>query len=143
MLNYAYNKINLINNIIEYKIELQREKGGKQMNKLFEIGDLSFYKEDFLDNIDEFNDIIDIIKELSNELSYEEIEVVGNNECCEKTNKNYIVEIQGFIDEEDSFITKKEAEELSKNGELGLLDLFVIRIYMCLECRKWIIDILE
>lgn len=143
MLNYAYNKINLINNIIEYKIELQSEKGGKQMNKLFEIGDLSFYKEDFLDNIDEFSDIIDIIKELSNELSYEEIEVVGNNECCEKTNKNYIVEIQGFIDEEDSFITKKEAEELSKNGELGLLDLFVIRIYMCLECKKWIIDILE
>ncbi|MBS5949933.1 MAG: hypothetical protein KIC47_06380 [Clostridium sp.] len=113
------------------------------MNKLFEIGDLSFYKEDFLDNIDEFSDIIDIIKELSNELSYEEIEVVGNNECCEKTNKNYIVEIQGFIDEKDSFITKKEAEELSKNGELGLLDLFVIRIYMCLECKKWIIDILE
>ena len=143
MLNYGYNKINLINNIIEYKIELQSEKGGKQMNKLFEIGDLSFYKEDFLDNIDEFSDIIDIIKELSNELSYEEIEVVGNNECCEKTNKNYIVEIQGFIDEEDSFITKKEAEELSKNGELGLLDLFVIRIYMCLECKKWIIDILE
>lgn len=113
------------------------------MNKLFEIGDLSFYKEDFLDNIDEFNDIIDIIKELRNELSYEEIEVVGNNDCCEKTNKNYIVEIQGFIDEEDSFITKKEAEELSKNGGLGLLDLFVIRIYMCLECKKWIIDILE
>lgn len=113
------------------------------MNKLFGIGDLSFYKEDFLDNIDEFSDIIDIIKELSNELTYEEIEVVGNNECCEKTNENYIVEIQGFIDEEDSFITKREAELLSKNGELGLLDLFVIRIYMCLECRKWIIDILE
>ena len=64
MLNYGYNKINLINNIIEYKIELQSEKGGKQMNKLFEIGDLSFYKEDFLDNIDEFSDIIDVVKKL-------------------------------------------------------------------------------
>ena len=113
------------------------------MNKLFQIEDLSFYKEDFLDNIDEFEDIIDIIKELSSELSYEEIEVVGINDCCEKTNKNYIIEIQGFINEEDSFITKKEAEELSKNGELGLLDFFVIRIYKCLECNKWIIDILE
>lgn len=113
------------------------------MNKLFEIKGLEFYKEDFLDNIEEFEDIIDIIKELSNELSYDEIEVVGSNDCCEKTNKNYIVEIQGFLNEEDDFFTKEEIEVLSKEKNLGILDLFVIRVYKCLECNKWIIDILE
>ena len=113
------------------------------MNKLFEIKGLEFYKEEFLDNIEEYEDIIDIIKDLSNELTYEEIEVVGSNDCCEKTNKNYIVEIQGFLNEEDDFFTKEEVEELSKEKNLGILDLFVIRIYKCLECKKWIIDILE
>lgn len=113
------------------------------MNKLFEIKGLEFYKEDFLDNIEEFEDIIDIIKDLSSELSYDEIEVVGSNDCCEKTNKNYIVEIQGFLNEEDDFFTKEEVEELSKEKNLGILDLFVIRVYKCLECNKWIIDILE
>ena len=113
------------------------------MNKLFEIKGLEFYKEDFLDNIEEFEDIIDIIKDLSSELSYDEIEVVGSNDCCEKTNKNYIVEIQGFLNEEDDFFTKEEVEELSKEKNLGILDLFVIRVYKCLECKKWIIDILE
>lgn len=113
------------------------------MNKLFEIKGLEFYKEDFLDNIEEFEDIIDIIKDLSSELSYDEIEVVGSNDCCEKTNKNYIVEIQGFLNEEDDFFTKEEVEVLSKEKNLGILDLFVIRVYKCLECNKWIIDILE
>lgn len=113
------------------------------MNKLFEIKGLEFYREDFLDNIEEFEDIIDIIKDLSSELSYDEIEVVGSNDCCEKTNKNYIVEIQGFLNEEDDFFTKEEVEELSKEKNLGILDLFVIRVYKCLECNKWIIDILE
>lgn len=113
------------------------------MNKLFEIKGLEFYKEDFLDNIEEFEDIIHIIKELSSELSYDEIEVVGSNDCCEKTNKNYIVEIQGFLNEEDDFFTKEEVEVLSKEKNLGILDLFVIRVYKCLECNKWIIDILE
>lgn len=113
------------------------------MNKLFEIKGLEFYKEDFLDNIEEFEDIVDIIKDLSSELSYDEIEVVGSNDCCEKTNKNYIVEIQGFLNEEDDFFTKEEVEELSKEKNLGILDLFVIRVYKCLECNKWIIDILE
>ena len=69
--------------------------------------------------------------------------MVGSNDCCEKTNKNYIVEIQGFLNEEDDFFTKEEVEELSKEKNLGILDLFVIRVYKCLECNKWIIDILE
>lgn len=113
------------------------------MEKLFEIKDLIFYKEDFLDNLDEFEDIIDIIQELSANLAYEEIEVVGQNECCEKTNKNYIIEIPGFLDENDEFLTKEEIELQSASGVERVLDLFVIRIYKCLECKKWIIDILE
>ena len=113
------------------------------MEKLFEIKDLVFYKEDFLDNLDEFEDIIDIIQELSANLIYEEIEVVGPNECCEKTNKNYIIEIPGFLDENDEFLTKEEIELQSASGVERVLDLFVIRIYKCLECKKWIIDILE
>lgn len=113
------------------------------MEKLFEIKDLVFYKEEFLDNLEEFEDILPIIKELSNELTYEEIEVVGKNECCEKTNKNYIVEIPGFLDENDDFFTTAEVEALASSGKQKMLDLFVIRIYKCLECKKWIIDILE
>lgn len=112
------------------------------MQKLFNIQDLIFYKEDFLDDISEFEDIIPIIQELSLNLKYEEIEVVGQNECCEKTNKNYIVEIQGFLDEEDNFLTKEEVE-LTKPESRRSLDLFVIRIYKCIDCKRWIIDILE
>ena len=58
------------------------------------------------------------------------------------TNKNYIVEIPGFLDKEDNFITKDEAEKLTEESEMSL-SLFVIRIYKCRECNKWIIDILE
>lgn len=113
------------------------------MEKLFEIEDLVFYKEEFLDNIDEFEDIIELVKELSPDLKYEKIEVVGENDCCEATNENYIVEIQGFLNEDDDFFTKEEVEALSKERPMGILDMFVIRIYKCLNCHKWIIDILE
>jgi hypothetical protein len=124
-------------------IKLIYRRRGVKMNKLFQIQNLVFYKEDFLDNIDEFEDIIDIIKELSPRLKYEKIEVVGQNDCCEKTNENYIIEIQGFLNEEDDFYTREEVEILSKQKPMGNLDLFVIRIYKCLNCNKWIIDILE
>lgn len=113
------------------------------MKKLFEIGDLKFYEEDFLDNILEFEDIIPIIQELSPYLKYEEIEVAGLNDCCNKVNKNYIVEIHGFIDEEDNFITKEELLASKSENKEGMLDIFIIRIYKCLNCNKWIIDILE
>ena len=113
------------------------------MQKLFEIGDLKFYKEDFLDDISEFEDIIPIIQELSPNLKYEEIEVAGLNDCCNEINKNYIVEIHGFIDAEDNFITKEELLTLKNENKQGMLDIFIIRIYKCLNCNKWIIDILE
>ena len=52
--------------------------------RLFSINDLNFNEEDFLDNINEYEDIIPIIEELQNSLSYDEIECVGENECCNK-----------------------------------------------------------
>ena len=109
---------------------------------LFTIDGLSFNKEDFLDNINEYEDIIAIIEELQENLKYDEIECVGENECCNKTKKNYIVEIQGFINQNDEFITMEEAKE---NNQLnsGVMDLFVSRLYKCVDCGKWIIDLLE
>ena len=111
--------------------------------RLFSLNDLNFNEEDFLDNINEYEDIIPIIEELQNSLSYDEIECVGENECCNKTNKNYIVEIQGFIDGNDEFITKEELENNPTRAQGEIMDLFVIRLYKCVDCGKWIIDILE
>ena len=111
--------------------------------ELFRIKDLVFNKEEFLDDIEEFGDIIPIIQDLSSELDYEKIECTGINDCCEKTNENYIVEIQGFINENDEFITREELELMGTRTSEKLLDLFVIRIYKCIDCNKWIIDILE
>ena len=111
--------------------------------ELFKIKDLVFRKEDFLDDISEFEDLLPIVEELQNELTYEEIECVGENDCCGKSNKNYIVEIQGFLNEEDEFITKRELEENQGLAKYKVLDLFVIRLYKCVSCGKWIIDILE
>ena len=45
--------------------------------RLFSINDLNFNEEDFLDNINEYEDIIPIIEELQNSLSYDEIKCVG------------------------------------------------------------------
>ena len=111
--------------------------------ELFKIKDLVFRKEDFLDDISEFEDILPIIEELQDGLSYEEIECVGVNDCCNETNKNYVVEIQGFIDSNDEFITKEEKEQFENVLKEDALDLFVIRVYKCVDCGKWIIDILE
>ena len=41
------------------------------MNKLFQIKDLEFYEEDFVEDIHDYEDIIDIVQELSEELDYE------------------------------------------------------------------------
>lgn len=110
---------------------------------LFKIKDLEFKEDEFLDNLEEFEDLIPIIQDLSEELSYEEIECVGENDCCSETNKNYIVEILGFLNENDEFITKEELENNKSQYEHQKLDMFVIRLYKCVQCGKWIIDILE
>ena len=110
--------------------------------ELFKIKDLVFRKEDFLDDISEFEDILPIIEELQDGLSYEEIECVGVNDCRNETNKNYVVEIQGFIDSNDEFITKEELMAL-ENVDEGMLDTFIITIHMCVNCGKWVLGILE
>ena len=52
---------------------------GDEEMRLFSINDLNFNEEDFLDNINEYEDIIPIIEELQNSLSYDEIECVEMN----------------------------------------------------------------
>lgn len=113
------------------------------MAELFKIKDISFLEEDFQDDINEYEDIIPIIKDLEQELTYEKITCTDLNDCCEKTKENYFVEIQGFINSEDEFITKEEVEKFNTQIKKEELDLFVIRVYKCVDCNKWIIDILE
>ncbi|ATD55671.1 hypothetical protein [Clostridium chauvoei] len=113
------------------------------MKELFKIKDITFYEEEFLDDIKEYEDVLPIIKELSSNLDYEKIEVVDLNDCCEKTKENYIIEIPGFLNEEDEFLTKEEVLNMGEAAQGKILDIFVIRIYKCTKCNKWIIDILE
>lgn len=113
------------------------------MKELFKIKGMSFYEEDFLDDIKEYEDIIPIIKELEDQLTYEKISCVEINECCKVGKDNYYVEIHGYINGEDEFITKEEKEKFENVLNDKSLDLFVIRVYKCVDCGKWIIDILE
>ena len=111
------------------------------MKELFKINDISFYQEDFLDDITEYEDILPIIKDFEHELSYEVISCTEVNECCKISEKNYFIQLHGYINKQDEFITKEET--LQYNISKEELDLFVIRIYKCFDCGKWIIDILE
>ncbi|MBL4932400.1 MULTISPECIES: hypothetical protein [Clostridium] len=105
---------------------------------LFEIDGVKFYKEEFQDDYSEYVDIIPIIQEFQEALSLEKISCVDNNDCCFQTKENYFAEIKGFINEEDEFLLTEELDSEPEN-----LELFVIRIYKCVECEKWMIDILE
>jgi len=111
------------------------------MKELFKIKDLSFYEEDFLDDISEYEDIIPIVSDYDNRLNYEVISCTEVNECCGISEKNYFTQIHGYINNEDEFITNEEVEEYKVSRDE--LTLFVIRIYKCIDCGKWIIDILE
>ncbi|APF23899.1 MULTISPECIES: hypothetical protein [Clostridium] len=113
------------------------------MKKVFQVKDLIFYEEDFLEDIKDFEDIIEIIQELSPSLSYEMIEVAGDNGCCDKTKKNLLVEIIGYIDENDEFITKEERDAMGILADGMNFDLFVITIHKCTACGKWVISLLE
>lgn len=105
---------------------------------LFKIDGVNFYKEDFQDDFYEYQDIIPIIEEFQDALNIEKINCADLNDCCEQTKENYFAQIQGFINEEDEFLLIDEVEEGKEH-----LDLFVIRIYKCTHCNKWMIDILE
>ncbi|NLK95007.1 MAG: hypothetical protein GX275_07430 [Clostridiales bacterium] len=111
------------------------------MKELFNINNESYFEEDFLDDITEYEDIIPIIKELEHELTSEEITCTEINDCCNVSKNNKYTEIIGYLNSEDEFITKKEME--TYNIKRDELSLFVIRIYKCVDCGKWIIDILE
>lgn len=113
------------------------------MNKIFQVKDLTFYEEDFIDDIKDYEDIIDIIQELSFNLDYETIEIAGSNGCCDKTKKNHLVEIIGYLDENDEFITKEEKDSLGIISNNKKFDLFVITIHKCTSCNKWTISLLE
>lgn len=113
------------------------------MKELFKVKDLVFYEEDFVDNIDDYEDIIEILQELSPDLDCELIEVAGANGCCDKTKKNYLIEIIGYIDEDDEFITKEERDAMGIMAHNKKFDLFVITVHKCTACNKWVISLLE
>ena len=54
------------------------------MKELFKVNELSFYEEDFLDDINEYLDIVDILRDMQSELSYEKVTCATQNDCCEK-----------------------------------------------------------
>ena len=119
------------------------------MKELFKIKDLIFYDEDHAKDYDEeyaedleyLESNIPIIKELEKQLSYEKITCTEVNKCCNKGKDNYIVEIEGYINSEDEFITKEEAQKFKVNK--ADLEMYVIKVYKCVDCGKWIIDILD
>lgn len=119
------------------------------MKELFKIKDLVFYEEDhatdydeeYEQDIDTVNSVIPIIQELQNELSYQKITCTETNECCDIGKENYLVEIQGYINKDDEFITKQELIDYNINR--NDVELYIIRVYKCTQCGKWIIDILE
>lgn len=116
------------------------------MKKLFKIENIDFYEEEFQDNIEEFRDIIDLITDFSEDLKITEIECAEKNDCCEKTTKNYISELIGALTEDDEFFSVDEIraseESMKKFSQMNLYP-FGIQIYKCMECNKWIINILE
>lgn len=111
--------------------------------ELFKIKEIKFCKEDFLDDISEFEDIIPLIQDLQENLTYKEEECAGINDCCNKTNKNYIVEIRGIVDENDEFIPEEELLASGRTIEENLLDIFIITLHKCVNCGKWVIGIFE
>ncbi|MGL5634770.1 MAG: hypothetical protein ACRDDL_06900 [Sarcina sp.] len=113
------------------------------MKELFKISNINFYKEDFQDQISDYEDIIDIICEFQDKLKLEEIECAELNDCCEKTKKNLFAEIIGVLTTEDDFLTLEEVRAERAIYENAILDPFGIQIYKCLECNKWMINILE
>lgn len=113
------------------------------MKKLFTINKIDFYREEFLDDIREYEDIIDIICDFQDNLKTEKINCVEKNDCCNETTENYISELVGVLTENDEFYSLDEVRSRQKEFENQRLDPFGIQIYKCTNCNKWIINILE
>lgn len=113
------------------------------MKELFKISNVSFTQEDFQDDLNEYLDIIDIICEFQDDLKLEEIECAELNDCCENTKFNMFTEIIGVITEDDDFLTLEEVRARREQYEGSNLDVFGIQIYKCLNCNKWMINLLE
>lgn len=113
------------------------------MKELFKINGVSFFEEDFQDDIGEYEDIIDIIQEFQQDLKIEKIECVDSNDCCNTTKENFIAEIIGVLTEEDEFYSLEEVRSRESEFRNRRLDPFGIQIYKCLGCNKWMINILE
>lgn len=111
--------------------------------ELFKINNVSFKKEDFQDELNEYLDIIDIIKEFEGQLKLEKIECAELNDCCGKTKFNDIAEIIGVITEDDDFLTLEEVRARRNEYEGTNLEPFGIQVYKCKNCNKWMINILE
>lgn len=111
--------------------------------ELFKIDNISFRKEDFQDELNEYLDIIDIIKEFEAVLHLEEIECAELNDCCGETKFNDMAEIIGVITQEDDFLTLEEVRARRDEYEGTNLEPFGIQVYKCKNCSKWMINILE
>ncbi|MGL4451657.1 MAG: hypothetical protein ACRCTZ_10745 [Sarcina sp.] len=113
------------------------------MKELFKISGVSFDKGEFQDDINDYLDIVDIIKEFEDGLKLEEIECAELNDCCEKTKFNMFAEIIGVLTEADEFLTLEEVRARRAQYEGTRLEPFGIQVYKCKNCNKWMINILE
>lgn len=122
------------------------------MSILFKIGNIEFKKEDFdyifmagesYKDLDEFEDIIETIKDFEDEFKGEEIQCAEINDCCKQTKINYIAEVYGAVTEEGEFFTLNEMRMEQGKFEKEMLYPYGIQVYKCLNCNKWMINILE
>ncbi|WP_297518872.1 hypothetical protein [uncultured Clostridium sp.] len=113
------------------------------MKELFKIGDVSFTQEEFQDDINEYLDIVDIVKEFEGKLKLEEIECAQINDCCGATKFNLFAEIIGVLTEQDTFLTLLEVRAHQSTYEGTNVEPFGIQIYKCKSCNKWMFWLLE
>ena len=108
------------------------------MKELFRVKDLIFYDEDhakdyddeYAEDLEYLESNIPILKELQNTLTYEKITCTEVNKCCNIGKENYIVELQGFLDENDEFITNEEVEKFIETFQLKEEEDSIWNIYL-------------
>ncbi|MGL5067174.1 MAG: hypothetical protein ACRC6T_04995 [Sarcina sp.] len=113
------------------------------MKELFKIGDVIFTEEEFQDNINEYLDIVDIVKEFEGKFKLEDIECAEINDCCGATKFNAFAELVGVLTEDDDFLTLEEVRASQSIYEGTNVEPFGIQIYKCKSCNKWMFWLLE